>query len=58
MSVFVCSDMPIFVALQGIRAAQSEEIVPRQWYDIVSGLPEPLPPPCKPYGSISGSRGP
>jgi tryptophan synthase beta chain len=35
-----------------LRAPQVEDIVPRQWYNIVPDLPEPLPPPRKPDGSI------
>ena len=42
--------------MRGIRAVQSEEIVPRQWYNIVPDLPEPLPPPRKPDGSVVEPR--
>ncbi|MET1100972.1 MAG: TrpB-like pyridoxal phosphate-dependent enzyme [Pyrodictiaceae archaeon] len=35
-----------------LRAPQSEEIVPKEWYNIVPELPEPLPPARRPDGSI------
>jgi tryptophan synthase beta chain len=40
--------MPVF----GLRASQREEILPERWYNIVPDLPEPLPPPRRPDGSI------
>ncbi len=36
----------------GIRASQREDILPDKWYNILPDLPEPLPPPRKPDGSI------
>jgi tryptophan synthase beta chain len=35
-----------------IRASQSEDIVPKFWYNIVADLPKPLPPPRLLDGSI------
>ncbi len=40
--------MPVY----GLRASQREEILPDRWYNIVPDLPEPLPPPRRPDGSI------
>ncbi len=36
----------------GIRASQREDILPDKWYNILPDLPEPLPQPRKPDGSI------
>jgi len=36
----------------GVRASQREEILPDRWYNIVPDLPEPLPPPRRPDGSV------
>lgn len=36
----------------GLRAPQTEDILPDKWYNILPDLPEPLPPPRKPDGSI------
>ncbi len=38
--------------IYGIRASQREDILPDKWYNILPDLPEPLPPPRKPDGSI------
>jgi tryptophan synthase beta chain len=35
-----------------VRASQKEELVPEYWYNILSDLPKPLPPPRLPDGSI------
>ena len=35
----------------GLRASQSEDLLPREWYNILPDLPEPLPPPLKPDGT-------
>ncbi len=40
--------MPVY----GLRASQREEILPEYWYNILPDLPEPLPPPRRPDGSI------
>ena len=40
--------MPVY----GVRASQREEILPDRWYNIVPDLPEPLPPPRRPDGSV------
>ncbi|WP_338251097.1 TrpB-like pyridoxal phosphate-dependent enzyme [Pyrodictium abyssi] len=37
---------------RGLRAPQTEDILPDKWYNILPDLPEPLPPPRKPDGSI------
>lgn len=39
-----------------IRAPQDEELVPKQWYNIIPDLPEPPPPPRRPDGSIVEPR--
>jgi len=36
----------------GLRASQREELLPEAWYNILPDLPEPLPPPRRPDGSI------
>ncbi|MCE4600006.1 MAG: TrpB-like pyridoxal phosphate-dependent enzyme [Desulfurococcales archaeon] len=41
---------------RGLRAPQSEDIIPTSWYNIVPDLPSPLPPPRKPDGSILDPR--
>ncbi len=46
------ADAPMALDPIKIRAPQDEEIVPKQWYNIVPDLPEPLSPPRKPDGSI------
>jgi len=35
-----------------VRASQKEELVPEYWYNILSDIPKPLPPPRLPDGSI------
>ena len=37
---------------RGLRAPQTEDVLPDKWYNILPDLPEPLPPPRKPDGSV------
>ncbi|HID41485.1 MAG TPA: TrpB-like pyridoxal phosphate-dependent enzyme, partial [Pyrodictium sp.] len=37
---------------RGLRAPQTEDLLPDKWYNILPDLPEPLPPPRKPDGSV------
>ncbi|MEM0311665.1 MAG: TrpB-like pyridoxal phosphate-dependent enzyme [Ignisphaera sp.] len=37
--------------LNVVRSVQSADLIPKQWYNIVPDLPEPLPPMLKPDGS-------
>ncbi|HIQ24017.1 MAG TPA: TrpB-like pyridoxal phosphate-dependent enzyme [Pyrodictium delaneyi] len=37
---------------RGLRAPQTEDVLPDKWYNILPDLPEPLPPPRKQDGSI------
>lgn len=38
--------------LNRVRSIQSSDLIPKQWYNIVPDLPEPLPPMYRPDGSI------
>ena len=49
-------DAPMGNPRVGLRAPQAEEILPTHWYNIVPDLPEPLPPPRRPDGSILEPR--
>ena len=37
--------------MKGLRAPQSEDMLPTHWLNILPHLPKPLPPPLKPDGS-------
>ncbi len=42
--------------LKNLRSLQSEEILPKYWYNILPDLPKPLSPPLRPDGSPLGPR--